>query len=549
MMERDNYWLRRKMGGLRTSRRRVLSGAGALGVGSAAMMLVGCGDGDDKGSGNGSGATPSPGANGAQTPRRGGELTIRRSSNLAFWDPQRASGGFDPPITDLYAARLLDLSPTGEIQGYLAESFEQTQPDEVTIKLRNDVTFGDDTPVNAEAVKYTFERGFSKELNAPVRPALSVIDRIDTPDESTVVLKLNGPNGAFVETLTARAGVLISPTAHDALGDDRFNAAPVGAGPYKVDRIVQDGASRLVRHETWPFKGPDGGQLPYIDAVTVTVIPEDAVSIAALSAGEIDLDYVVEPINLARIQSDPNLEPLILEGARFIAAEFATNKAPTDILALREAINYAIDRDESNQALVAGLGAPATGPLTSVSWAHDPEVPGYEYDPERAKSLLAQAGFPNGLELMCATYNPDQATLLQAQLERVGIKLVVDNLELAVFQEKFRGLGEYKIGTASGPVPTGDPYEFFLTRYGSAGKYNPGEPQNPEWDELIARSVESLDLEERKSIYSQLQKMDHEQAYRAWIVTTPRIMGARKKVKNLSWMGYNPDLRLAYLES
>lgn len=551
-MERNNYWTNRSKA-RRASRRTMLKGAGVAGVGAVGLWTVGCGGDDDDSNGAPTGgagtaapsATPSP----ESSVKRGGELTIRRSSNMAFWDPQRASGGFDPPISDLYAGRLLDLAATGEIEGYLAESYEQPSADSVTLKLRTDVMFGDDTPLNAEAVKYSFERGQDSQLNAPVRPALSAISRIDTPDDSTVVLTLTGPNGAFLETLTARAGVVISPTAHARLGDDRFNENPVGAGPYKAERIVQDGESRFVKVENWPFQGLDGGPLPYLDAVKVAVIPEDAVSLAALSAGDIDLDYVVEPINLQRVQSGSNTEAHILEGARFIAAEFVTNQAPTDMLAFRQAVNYAIDREESNQALAAGLGLPGVGPLTSLNWAYEPELMEYEYDPEKAKQLLAQAGFPDGVEVKCATYAIEQATLLQAQLERVGIRLVVDNLELAVYQEQFRSKGEYKIGTAGGPVPTGDPYEFFLTRYGSKGKYNPGEPSNPEWDELIEQSVATLDLEERKSIYSQLQKMDNEQAYRAWILTTPRIMGARKSVKNLSWMGYNPDLRHVFIDA
>lgn len=551
-MERINYWTNRSKA-RRASRRTLLKGAGAAGVGAIGLWTVGCGGDDDEGDGDptSQAGTPSPSATPTpqSTVKRGGELTVRRSSNMAFWDPQRASGGFDPPITDLYAARLLDLAATGEIQGYLADSYEQPAADSVTLKLRTDVLFGDDTPFNAEAVKYTFERGQDKELNAPVRPALSAISKIETPDESTVVLTLTGPNGAFLETLTGRAGVMISPTAHDTLGDDRFNESPVGAGPYKAEKIVQDGESRFVKVASWPFLGLDGGQLPYLDAVKVSVIPEDAVSLAALSAGDIDLDYVVDPLNLQRVESDPNTVAHILEGARFLAAEFVTNQAPTDILAFRQAVNHAIDREESNQALAAGLGLPGTGPLTPLNWAYDPDVTGFDYNPDKAKQLLAQAGFPDGVEVKCATYAIEQATLLQAQLERVGIRLVVDNLELAVYQEQFRSKGEYKIGTAGGPVPTGDPYEFFLTRYGSKGKYNPGEPSNPEWDELIAQSVATLDLEERKSIYSQLQRMDNEQAYRAWILTTPRIMGSRKSIQNLSWMGYNPDLRHVFIDA
>lgn len=550
-MEQEQYWNR--WWRLRTNRRRVLGGAAAGSLGVAAFGLVGCGDDDDDdddSGGDSNGETPEPTATtAAGGVERGGTLTIRRSSNMAFWDPQRASGGFDPPISDLYAQRVLDITPEGDIAANLAAEWEQTDETTVTLKLREDISFGDGTPVDSAAVKYTIERGQSDELGAPVRPALSLIESVDTPDQQTVVLHLTGPNAAFLETLTGRAGVLISPTAHQELGDDRFNESPVGAGPYLVEQIIQDGESRFLRNPDWPFLGPDGGQLPYLDEVRVTVIPEDAVSIAALQSGDIDLDYVVSPDNFSTVDANPDIQTNVLDGARFQVAEFATNKDPISDINLRKAVNYAIDREEFAIALAAGLGESATGPLTPLSWADDPNVPSYEYDPDKAREHLALAGYPDGIELNCATYRPPQAELLQAQLEKVGITLVVDQLELAVYQEEFRGKGNYRLATASGPTPLGDPYEFFLTRYGSKGKYNPGEPDYPEFDKLIAESVATFEREERKAIYSELQQMDYDWAYRAWKITEPRIMGFRAGWKGWSWQGYNPDLRLVWKSS
>jgi peptide/nickel transport system substrate-binding protein len=540
------------LGGRRAGRRALLRGALTTSAGAAAF-LVACGGGGTQSSGEtGASGTATArgepiGAPAAGPVERGGELVIRRSSNLAFWDQQRASGGFDPPITRLYAASLLNTNQkSGELEPGLAESWEQTNETTITLRLRKDVQFGDGTPLNAEAVKYTFERGQSKELNAPVRPTHSLITKIETPDTSTVVLGLDGPNAAFLETLSGRAGDLVSPTAHQKLGDIGFNKAPVGAGPYTVERIVQDGESTLVRNPTWPFKAPNGDPLPYFDRVRIKVIPENAVSLAALRSGEIDLDYTVAANDIAQIRGQRGLDVATQDGASFVALEFATNMPPVNAVALRRAINYAIDRVESNQSLASGMGAPATGPLTALSWAFDPSVPTFSYDPAKAKEALAQAGLPDGVDLKCATYSREQAELLQAQLARQKIRLTVDNLELAVYQDKFRAKGEYQVGTAGGPTPTGDPYEFFLTRYGSKGKYNPGEPSYPEWDDLIARSVRVFDREERKKIYSRMQHLDHEMAYRAWIITSPRAMGFNAKLKGLSWYGYNPDLRLAW---
>jgi ABC-type transport system substrate-binding protein len=277
----------------------------------------------------------------------------------------------------------------------------------------------------------------------------------------------------------------------------------------------------------------------------VKVIPEDAASIAALRVGEVDIDYVVELPNVAQVKGQRGLELMTLDDARFMVVEYLTNGPPTNSLALRKALNYALDREETNQIIAAGLGKPARGPLTPLSWAYDPNAPYYTYDPEKVKENLAQAGFPNGLEMKGASFFQEHGELLQTQLRRHNIRVTVDNLELAVFQDRFRRKGEYPVATSSGPVPDGDPYSFFLGRYGS-GTLNAGNPSYPEWNELIAKSVQVYDREERKKIYARLQQMDYEWAYRGWNITMPRAMGFTAKLQGLSWKGYNPDFRFAW---
>jgi peptide/nickel transport system substrate-binding protein len=534
-----NFW--KRLNTRQSSRRQFLAGAGA---GMTAAFLAACGGGGNGGNG-GTGGSAALAPTAPEQVQRGGEFVIRRTTNLAHWDPQRSPGGFDPPINDIYSSRLLDVSNAGEMGPNLAERWEQTDELTVTLNLRRDIQFNDGTPFNAEAVKYTVERGQSAQLAAPPRATLVQIRQVEMPDSHTVVLRLGERNAAFLELMAGQAGRVISPTAHQQMGDDRFNRQPISAGPYTVREIVPDGESVFLRNENWPMTDAAGGRLPYFDRVRVKVIPEDAASIAALRTGEIDMDYVVEMPNIPQIRGQRGLAVETLDNARFTVAEYLTNGAPTNNLALRKALNHAMDRNESNQVLAAGLGQPARGPLTELSWAHDPNAPYYEYDPAKVRQYLAEAGFPNGLEIRAASFIAEHGELLQAQLARHNIRLVVDNLELAVFTDRFRARGEYPIGTSSGPVPIGDPFSFWQGRYG-AGNLNAGRPQYPEWLELIARSVQVYDREERKKIYSRLQHMDYEWAYRGWNITMPRAMGFRDTMRGLSWLGYNPDFRLAW---
>lgn len=135
---------------------------------------------------------------------------MARAGNLAFADPQRSSGGNDPVFTRLYAETLLRYDGD-TIKAYIAESLEQPDTSTVTLKLRKDIKFADGTPVNAEAVKFAVERGKDAKLNAPVRPAMSLIKTVETPDEFTAVLKLERPNALFLSSF-APSSYLVSPT-------------------------------------------------------------------------------------------------------------------------------------------------------------------------------------------------------------------------------------------------------------------------------------------------------------------------------------------------
>ena len=543
-MNRDNYWLRRQSASV--SRRNFLAAGGAVGVGLVAVAAVGCGgDGDGAAKGTtapGGSATPA-----AEAAKRGGTLTMARASNLAFADPQRSSGGNDPVFNRLYAETLLRYEGE-EIKGYLASALEQLDTSTVTLRLRTDIKFADGTPMNAESVKFAVERGKDEKLNAPVKPAMSLIEKVETPDEFTAVLKLVRPNALFLSSFTPSSFV-ISKTALEKMGQDEFTKKPISAGPYKVEKITQDGESVFVRDPEWPIKAPNGDALPYFDRVVNRVIPQPEALVAALLSGDIDLVNVVDLGSIDQLKNSGAVTAFEVPAASWQLVEFVTNKAPTNSLALRKAINYALNRDELNRQLAFGLGKPAVQCLTLDSWVLDPALPNYQYDAKKAAEFLAQAGYADGLELRLATYAPAQAEAIQAQLAKLKIKATIDNLELAVYQDKFRTKGEYPIATAGGPTESGELYQFFLTRMGSKGKYNPGQPTNPEWDALLVKVESAFEQGARKLLYQEMLRKAYDESYRAFTLTNPVFYGLSKKLRGVVPMRENrtnPDLRMAW---
>lgn len=550
-MNRENYWLRRGV-----SRRQFLARSAVAGGGLASVALVGCGgDDDDDGGGapTGTGTAPAgssatAGATSTAAVKRGGTLTMARAGNVAFADPQRQSGGNDPVFTRLYAETLLRYNGD-TIEGYLAESLEQTDNATVTLTLRKDIKFADDTPLNAEAVKYAVERGKDAKLNAPVRPALSLIASVETPDEFTAVLKLERPNALFLSSF-GPSSYVISPTALEKMGPDEFVKKPVSAGPYKVEKIVQDGESVFVKNPDWPIKAPNGDQLPYLDKIVNRIIPQPEALVAALISGDVQLVNVVDLGSVSQLKSSEGATAFEVPAASWQTVEFVTNRPPTDNVNLRKAINYAINREEINKQLAFGLGSPATECLTLDSWLLDSSIKRYEYDPAKSAEALAQAGYADGVDLQLATYNAPQAEAIQQQLNKAKMRVTINQLELAVYQDQFRTKGEYPIATAGGPTENGELYQYFLTRMGSKGKYNPGQPSNPDWDALITKVETAFERDQRKALYQEMLRKSYDESYRAWTITTPVYYGMSKDLQGvvpLRENRTNPDLRLAWL--
>ncbi|MBE0610775.1 MAG: hypothetical protein IH609_15450 [Dehalococcoidia bacterium] len=557
-MTADNYWTRAMARGV--SRRRLLGGMGIASLAALSGGAIACGGDDDDPAEQATAAGGSPTTGAATTPevnkpRRGGTLVVRRPSATTFADPHRNTSGYDPTVNHLYAAPLM-AKVDGKLTASLVESWEQPDVTSLNLTLRKDLKFTDGTPVNAEALKYSLERMADPKVGSPRRSLLKDV-KVEAIDEFTAVLKFPKPNPVFLESLTMNApaglGALISPTAHQALGDDRFNEAPVSVGPFKIEKLALDADSTFVPNPDWPVTAPNGDKLPYLDKVVVRVIPQTAVAVAELQSGGIDLDYVFLGENVAQIKSQPNLAVNVNKGAITQRIGMNLGKAPTNIVAFRQAMAYALDREEFALVFTDGLGEGGRGPLTSLTWAYDASAPHYSYDPAKAKAMLEQSGVAPGTKLAICTYTsgvyPRIGEMIQSQLKKIGLEIQVDSLELSVITEKYRKNGEYLLGLEGGGAPQGDPYQYLETNFGSANQ--PGGTKMPDVDAILARALTAPTEEERKAVYGELVKLDHENSYKIWLLESPTIAGHAKNVQGLAWLrsGSAMDVTLAWKQA
>ncbi|MFI4936792.1 MAG: ABC transporter substrate-binding protein, partial [Caulobacterales bacterium] len=345
------------------------------------------------------------------------------------------------------------------------------------------------------------------------------------------------PDTALPLALSDRAGMMVSPKAL-AASSQGVARAPVGAGPWKFvswqdnDRIV------LTRNESYFKPG-----FPRVDNLEFAIIPELNTGLRSVIAGENDVVFRVEPPQKAVIDRARNVTRVM--GPTLYVHEFLFNMAhpPFNNLKLRQALNYAIDREGFNKATMLGLAEPANTLLPKAHWAHDASLDAaYPYDPAMARRLMAEAGFPNGFEFSVLGYADQTAQqrqeVLIEQLGKVDIRMKFTRGSIADMSSLF--LGPEKRGDAQLAAWTGrpDPSSSYSLIFSKQGFYNTGHVQSvPEMPEALAAAQASADLDRRREAFARVQKLVVDNALFCPLVFDPDIDAYGPRVRN-----YRPNL-------
>lgn len=375
----------------------------------AALALAGCSSSSDEEN------TEAPTSDAASTSVVLGQIIAPIS-----FDPTQAEWGNRALYYQVVYDTLLRVNADGSIEPYLAEDFSYNEDNTVlTLTIRDGVAFTDGTEVNADAVAQNLQR--FKDGGGPYAGDLSNVESIEAPDASTVVITLSAPDPALLAYLAREGGVIGSPTKFDA-EDAATN--PIGSGPY----IMDVGASVTGTSYTF-MKNPDywNPDVQYYDKVTISVLSDPTAAVNAIKAGEVNAARLADNNNLEEIEAagwaiNPN--ELDFQGLLLIDRAGTQNPALADVR-VRQAINYALDRDGLLEALQHGNGTVTTQVFKAGSEAYDPELDdAYPYDPDKAKGLLAEAGYADGLTIempSTTVLGPTSFTLIEQQLADVGI--------------------------------------------------------------------------------------------------------------------------------
>jgi len=336
----------------------------------------------------GAGALALPASAFAQaSPTKGGTLRLAMPYNPAALDPM--TGRNLPDLNTLYAVfdALIDFAPdTLELKPGLARSWTFTDPKTLVLELVDGVNFHDGTPFNADAVKFNLDR-YKTDQRSNVKADLASVDSVEVTGESQVTLKLNRPNAGMPAMLSNRVGLIVSPKSVQDNGGN-VDRKPVGTGPFTFVSW-QDNDSIILKRNDKYWKP----SLPYLDGVDIKIINELNTAVRAVVAGERDLAVNLQAPQKVIADKSPNVAAVAVPSLVLYGGFINYGKPPLDDLRLRQALNYAINRDEINKIAAAGLGQPSSAIFPKEYWACDPTTQNfYPYDPASASSFFALSG-------------------------------------------------------------------------------------------------------------------------------------------------------------
>jgi peptide/nickel transport system substrate-binding protein len=513
------------------------------------------------------GAALGPSRVAAQTPKRGGTLTIRG------WDPPL----FDPMLTTAYRVHVpLSLThsrlvrhragpsvPPGTfpIEGDLAESW--TQPNETTyvFKLRRGVRWHPKPPVNGREltsadVKYSVERFLTVKGN-PSAYMLRAIDRVETPDAYTVRIVLKEVNAWFLEMLANPMSMaIVAREAVEKFGDLKKAESVVGTGPWMLDSHRPNVGLTFVRHPQYYQAG-----LPYIDRIEMAVDEDNASRMSAFLAGKYDLGWdlagAIGRTDWVQIKDRLMQRRPGLRTAEFVSnvethISMRTDQKPWSDVRVRQAVSMAVDRQGILDATAEGVGifnpaVPAAFKDWSVPIAELGEGARYfKYDPAEAKRLLTAAGYPNGFaaSLCFTSYGSttfvDTAQLLLKYLKDVGIGTTLDQREYGAFIASCY-FGKFDSLTYGPQTPFVDPDNYVYGMHYPEELKNQSHVNDPVVTDLLVRQRRTVDPVRRREILAELQRHLARQQYYVQLPSSVIIAVWEGALKN-----YGPNLGYDY---
>ncbi|MGJ8583525.1 MAG: ABC transporter substrate-binding protein [Marinosulfonomonas sp.] len=443
-------------------------------------------------------------------------LKVAWSQDATGLDPHKQTAFSSIRFLELMYEPLVRLDSNADIAPALATSWEfNDDATELTMLLNPAANFHNGAPVTAADVKASFERILDEETSASARANFTSISSIETPDDKTVVFKLSEPN---VPILTAMASVnaAIVPAADIEAGT--IGTQVVGSGPFVFGSWNPNSNATLTANADWA-----GGTVA-IDGLDISVLPDETAILAALRAKQVDFALLNDPFVASLVPDVAGLNLVKKPVLSYHVLQLNPSRGAMQELAVRQAISCAVDRQDILDTALLGEGE-VTGPLTMGAYKTDvSELFCYERDLDKAKQLLADAGYADGFSatVMAATGEPPtaaaEAQVLQSQLAEVGITLDIEMKELNVYVDAWLK-GDFDMAVAlNGGKP--DPFTMYNRYWTKDGNLqHVANYIDDDLDRLMNEGREETDQAKRKEIFAEFDKHLAEMSPWIWLYT------------------------------
>ncbi|SHI43338.1 ABC transporter substrate-binding protein [Wenxinia saemankumensis] len=457
---------------------------------------------------------------------RGGTLTYGRYADSLFLDPVLNDANVDIWIlSNMYDTLLLPSEDGSGVEPGLATGYEVSEDGmTVTLTMREDIMFSDGSPITTDDVIWSLDRARNPD-NGIWNFLLASVSEVTSPEDGMIRISLSQPDPAIIPALTVFNSAIMPQAAFEAADGETdaekaeaFAQNPVGSGAFVLESWDRGSEMHLVRNEYYWADGEDGEKLPYLDAITFEVIPDDATRILRLQSGELDGAEMIPFARVQELQNDPNITMELFPSTYVhyitmnVRDEIGGEDNPLSDPLVREAMNYATNKEAIIQTVTFGVGTPMESYMSMATPLASGDGPLYPYDLERAQELMAQSGYPDGFStsILALAGNQDDigiSTALQQMWGQIGIDLEIQQVDNATRTEEYRN-GTFDMRVAGWTNDIADPGQ--ITSYFA---YSPTIDalhsgwMNEEVDSLFEASQSEIDVATRTEQYARIQEI------------------------------------------
>jgi peptide/nickel transport system substrate-binding protein len=466
--------------------------------------------------------------------KMGGTLNLGIDFDAATFDPAMTQNNMELWVEMDVFSRLVRVNNVGtDIEGELAESWDISEDGtEYVFHLRPDAKFSDGTPVTADDVVFSIERASADD--ALVNWTFEAVDTVEAVDPQTVKITLTGPAAPFANDIALWGASIVSKASAEEA--DESGLGLIGSGPFILDSWAKGEQIVLKKNPYYWEKDAAGNQLPYLDQVNLVLLTDDNTRMLKLQAGEIDAALNVPYNQIEPLSQDPNLR--ISATPLYGITSVAMNQKTPELadVKVRQAMNYALDREAMVQVALFGYGRVACSPINLV-WFYTDEYC-YPFDLEKAKALMAESSAPDGfpVSLMVASGNVvdnQLAVMMKDLLAQINIDVTIEPIDSAAQWER-RTKQDFDMTMGSGTSDNLDPNSNMLfccvSDGGALSSYTGW--VDPEVDAIFRQTQTEMDFDKRGELYDEFQRLVMERGPSLYLVHQVNRYGARATTHN-----------------